>query len=148
MEPNPYLVCSSIMFTIPTSMGAYYRQWNLYFTFLLITIISSIYHATKNQYLVILDYAACYNVVYVLYRQTVKINQTRNFIVWCAACAVLFWGGYVTNHFVFSPESFERNISHVGMHLIVIGSGCAASYLTNKQQLVENESKPCWKFSI
>lgn len=139
-KPNPYLVCSSVMFIIPATMGAYYRQWNIYFTFIFITLISSLYHSTKNRYLIIIDYAACYNIVYVLYRQSAAINQLLNFSIWCGVCAVIFWGGYLTNRFIFSPNMIEKNITHVSMHLIVIGSGCAVSYLTNKHQLLENES--------
>lgn len=144
MEPNPYLVCSSLLFVIPTTMGAYYRQWNIYFTFLLMTLISSLYHATKNQYLVIVDYSACYNIVYVMYYQTSKIGHRTNYFIYsgaCAACAVLFWGGYLTNHLVFSADPFEKNVSHVTMHLIVISSAIATSYLTNKKELLENENK-------
>jgi hypothetical protein len=136
MQPNPYLVCSSLLFVIPTTMGAYYRQWNMYFTFLFIMIISSLYHATKNKYLIIIDYIACYNIVYVMYYQTAKINQTQNYIIWCGACGVLFWGGYVTKRLVHSPNMIEKNISQVFMHLIVIFSGMYASYLTNKLEIL------------
>lgn len=133
MEPNPYLVCSSLLFIVPTTMGAYYRQWNLYLTFLLITIISSLYHATKNKYLIIIDYAACYNIVYVMYYQTAKIGQTQNYLIWTGACGMLFWGGYLTKRLVHSPNITEKNISHVLMHLIVVFSGISASYLSGPQ---------------
>ena len=133
MEPNPYLVCSSLLFIIPTTAGAYYRQWNMYLTFLLITIISSLYHATKNKYLIIIDYFACYNIVYVMYYQTAKIGQTQNYLIWTGACGILFWGGYLTKRLVFSPDTIENNISHVSMHLIVVFSGTYASYLTGDQ---------------
>jgi hypothetical protein len=64
--PNPVLVASSLLFAIPMTMGAANQQWNLYFTFLLITLVSSLYHATKNKYLLPIDYAACYTIVYVM----------------------------------------------------------------------------------
>jgi hypothetical protein len=140
MEPNPYLVGSSLLFVIPTTMGAYYRQWDLYFTFLFITLISSLYHATKNKYLLCIDYVACYNIVYVLYYNTRNIGYTYYYMIGTSSCAVLFWGGYLTNHFIFSTHKFERNVTHIGMHLIVVVSGIFASYLINKEQIVLNEN--------
>jgi len=141
MEPNPYLVGSSLLFVIPTTMGAYYKQWDLYMTFLFITLISSLYHATKNKYLLSIDYIACYNIVYVLYYTTQTIGYTYTYILSSGSCAFLFWGGYLTNRFIFSDNKIEKNISHVGLHLIVLVSGVSASYLTNQKQLLLNENQ-------
>jgi hypothetical protein len=127
-QPNPLLVASSLLFTFPMTMGAINRQWNLYFTFLLITLISSLYHATKNKYLLPIDYTACYIVLYVMYEHT-KTDYPICFIIGSGSCAILFWGGYATKRLIFSSNSVEKNVSHVLMHLIVVSTGCAASYL-------------------
>jgi hypothetical protein len=76
-----------------------------------------------------------------MYYQTSKIGHTNNYFIFSGACAVLFWGGYLTNRLVFSVDPFEKNVSHISMHLIVITSAIATSYLTNKKELLENESK-------
>ena len=116
--PNPTLVASSLLFAIPMTMGAANQQWNLYFTFLLITLVSSLYHATKNKYLLPIDYTACYTIVYVMYHHTKK-EYPISFMIGCGSCALLQWGGYATNRLIFSPSKVEKNTSHVLMHLIV-----------------------------
>ena len=132
MEPNPYLVVSSILFVIPTTMSAYKRKWLLYGTYIYITIISSIYHATKYQPLLYLDYPGCYAIVIVTAYENWKTGRVLHWILATFMCGVLFWGGWVSNRFVFSPNQFEKNISHVGMHLIVNICGGLTSYLDNK----------------
>lgn len=134
--PNPYLVATSLLFTIPTTLGAYNRQWPLYFSFLLITLTSSLYHATKNKYLLIIDYPACCNLIVSLYFYTKHINHTGYYMISTGSCGILFWGGYFTNHFVFSSEYTEKTASHMIMHIIVVCSGIAASYLVEKHKML------------
>jgi hypothetical protein len=142
MEPNPYLVGTSVLFAIPTSMAAYYRQWHLYSPFLFLTISSSVYHATKYQPLLFLDYPGCYWVVYALVTETLAIQQPCLCIVSATSCTILFWGGYLLKRFVHSPDSFEQTTSHVLMHLIVVVTGIITSYLASNHKVILNENQP------
>lgn len=129
MKPNPYLVLSSISFVIPTTVAANYRIWNLYAIFLYMTVVSSIYHATKYPPLLYLDYPGCYTLVFVVGYETYKIQKFREFIFSCSVCAILFWGGYFTKRFVFSENYMEKTITHCMLHIIVMLSGVRTNYL-------------------
>lgn len=130
MHPNLYLVGTSVLFSLPTTFAAYHQQWYLYFSFLFITLSSSLYHATKNKYLLLVDYPACYNLIICLYFYTKKLKDRPIFAIASGSCAILFWGGYLTDHLVFSRNSTEQTVSHVTMHIVVIFSGIATSHLT------------------
>lgn len=138
MEPNPYLTLSSILFIIPTTMSAYNRQWNLYATFLFLTIVSSLYHATKYQPLLYLDYPGCYLVVLVTGYENWKNGRTIFWMKSCSLCCILFWGGWIFNSLIFSKDNIEKNVSHVGMHVIFIVSGSLTSHLNRKQNGILN----------
>jgi len=138
MNPNPYLTISSVLFIIPTTMSAYKRQWLLYSIFLYMTIVSSIYHATKYQPLLYLDYPGCYGVVFITGYENWKTGRMFHWTVGTSICGILFWGGWMTGHFIFSEDSLEKNISHVGMHLFVNLCGSLTSYLADRHLLVKN----------
>jgi hypothetical protein len=128
MQPNPYIVASSILFVIPTTIAASYRHWKIYAVFQYMTIVSSLYHATKYPPLLFLDYPGCYAIVAVLGYERYKIRQFKQAILYSSMCALLFWGGYITNRLTYSNNVIEQSISHVIMHLIVIISASHTSY--------------------
>jgi hypothetical protein len=132
MQPNPYIVASSILFTVPMSIAANNRHWNIYAIFLYITLVSSIYHATKYQPLLLLDYPGCYAVVAVLGYECHTIGKFKECLLYSSMCAVLFWGGYATKRLVFSEDNVEQTVSHVIMHMIVIISASRTSYEKRK----------------
>jgi len=132
MKPNPYLVVSSTLFVIPTTLAANYRFWNIYAIFLYITIVSSLYHATKYPPLLYLDYPGCYTVILVLGYETYKVNKFTEFALYYSVCGILFWGGYFTKRLVFSENQIEQTVSHLTMHLIVIASGVMTTYQINR----------------
>jgi len=129
MEPNPYLVASSVLFAVPTTVAAYNRHWLLYSIFLYMTIVSSIYHATKYKPLLYLDYPGCYALVLITGYQNWKTGRSFHWILGTSFCGILFWGGWMTGHLVFSQDPLEKIISHAGMHLFVNLCGSLTSYL-------------------
>jgi hypothetical protein len=126
-------------------MAAYYRQWWLYSSFLSITVTSSLYHATKYEPLLYLDYPACYYLVIVLAVEANAIGYLWASLLGSGICASLFYGGYACNRLIYSEDIVEQNVCHVGMHLIVLISGILTSYLVSKNTLNRNASKPDWK---
>ncbi len=140
MEPNPYLVGSSLLFLIPTTMAAIYRQWPMYFALLYISFISSLYHATKYKYLLPFDYIGCYVLLYTLYQETSKLGYLLHFKIGSGSCAILFWGGYLTNHLTWSDNKIEASLSHLVMHFIVIASSICTSHLMSIEDKKVNES--------
>ena len=140
MEPNPYLVGSSLLFLITTTMAANYRQWVIYSVFLYISFISSLYHATKNRYLLPFDYMGCYIVLYTLYQETNKLGYILHFKIGSSCCALLFWGGYFTNHLTWSDNKIEATLSHLVMHFITITAAICTSHLMSVEDKKVNES--------
>jgi len=139
MEPNPYLVASSVLFIIPTTMSAYNRHWLLYSIFLYMSLVSSIYHATKYKPLLYLDYPGCYALVLITGYENWKSGRVLYWIAGTSTCGILFWGGWCSGRLIFSTDSLEKNISHAGMHLFVNLCGCLTSYLADRHLLVKNE---------
>lgn len=135
MKPNPYLVLSSTLFVIPTTVAANYRDWNIYAIFLYMTVVSSLYHATKYPPLLYLDYPGCYTVVVILGYETYKIQKFKEFAFYSSLCAMLFWGGYLTDRLVFSDNEIEQTVTHFMMHLIVMVSGVRTSYEMHRNHL-------------
>jgi hypothetical protein len=129
MEPNPYLVISSVLFAIPTTIAAYNRHWLLYSIFLYMTIVSSIYHATKYQPLLYLDYPGCYALVLITGYENWKIKKMIHYFSMGSIVVILYWGGWITGHLIFADNVLEKNISHAGMHIIVSIGGVLSSYL-------------------
>ena len=128
---NPYLVMSSITCIIPLTLSANYKQWDLYFSLLYILLSSVVYHSTKNYTVYWIDQSACYVVIYVLFEKCVKLKETVHFYTWSGTVGVLYFGGYFTKRLVWSPDYIEATGCHVLMHLIVMTSASAVSYLTN-----------------
>jgi len=129
MEPNPYLVASSVLFAIPTTVAAYNRQWWMYTAFLYISLISSIYHATKYRPLLYLDYPGVCMLTLIIGIESWKIRKMTHYFGMGSVIVVLYWGGWFTGHLIFSDNKLEKNISHVGMHLLVNVGGVLTSYL-------------------
>ena len=135
MQPNPYIVGSSILFAVPMSIAANHRHWNIYAVFLYMTIVSSLYHATKYQPLLLLDYPGCYGVVAVLGYECYTIRKFKECLLYSSMCAVLFWGGYMTNRLTYSSDPVEQTVSHGIMHMIVIISASRTSYEKKKLEI-------------
>jgi hypothetical protein len=128
MEPNPYLVASSVLFAIPTTVAAYNRHWSLYAVFLYISLISSIYHATKYQPLLYLDYPGVCMLCAVIGFENWKIGKMDHYFGMGSIIVILYWGGWFTGHLIFAENVLEKNISHAGMHILVSIGGVLSSY--------------------
>jgi hypothetical protein len=135
---NPYLTLSSTLFSIPTTISAYNRHWLLYGISLYMCIISTVYHATKYQSILMLDYPGCYSLVLITAYENWKIKRFHQWMVGCGLCAFLFWGGWMTRRMVFSEYPLERNIFHVTLHLSAITTTCLTSYFKRKYYLLNN----------
>jgi hypothetical protein len=119
-QPNPYLVFTSLLFIVPTTTTAYYRQWIPYSASLGLTLASSIYHATKYQPLLIVDKLACYyltatNLYYALQNGLVAVPVSASLY-----CLLVFFYGHSYKRFVFAENKQEALAWHISMHLVVM----------------------------
>ena len=119
MEPNPYLVASSLTFIIPTTLAAYNQQWLHYSILLNLMLMSSLYHATKNITLFYLDQVACF----ALTASTIRLSLINNHytvpITTIGYTIGTYYGGYMYNTFIWSPDKSVATFYHVIMHIVI-----------------------------
>jgi hypothetical protein len=130
--PNPYLVATSLLFVVPTTTMAYYRQWWPYSTTLFLTLASSLYHATKYQPLLIVDKTACYllTVVHMYYAHCHGFYAVP--MTGIAYCGLVFTYGNAAKRFVFDPCRTTALRWHISMHLVVLFAVLYGSLVTGK----------------
>ena len=121
-QPNPYLVFTSLLFVIPTTTAAYYRQWIPYSASLAITLASSIYHATKYRPILIVDKMACYyltatNLYFATKHGLIVVPVSASLY-----CILVFFYGHYYKRFVFAQDKQEALAWHISMHLVVMVS--------------------------
>ena len=122
VPPNPHLVGTSLLFIIPATMNAAYRQWLLYSLSILMCLSSSIWHATKYPPLLIVDKVACYVLATTNVYYSIKYNVSLIPILACVYCVIVFHCGYLTNSFVFAENKMESLGWHMSMHLVVVSA--------------------------
>ena len=122
VPPNPHLVGTSLLFIIPATMNAVYRQWLLYSLSILLCLASSMYHATKYPPLLIIDKVACYVLASTNVYYSIKYNVSLIPILACLYCIIVFHCGYLTNSFVFAENKMESLGWHMSMHLVVVSA--------------------------
>ena len=120
LQPNPYLVCTSLLFVVPTTTTAYYRQWVPYSASMFLMLASSIYHATKYQPILIVDKVACYyltatNLYYATQHGVITVPVLASLY-----CMLVFHYGHYTRTFVFAEDKQEALGWHISMHLVVM----------------------------
>ena len=121
-KPNPWLIGTSLLFAIPTTTAAYYRQWVPYSSTLAMTLISSVYHATKDPTLLVLDKACCYYLTAVNVSFAITHGVVAVPVLACAYCLCVFHIGYLTKRFVYAKNKADALPWHISMHLVVMSS--------------------------
>ncbi len=100
------------------SLAAYLHVWDLWLSAFALTWTSVIYHSTKNQLFVYVDYTAIYNHV-----TWTMIYGYSNNVLWIPVTTVtldgiLYYWGRMTNTFAFHPNPNIATASHMMIHLI------------------------------
>ena len=101
-----------------------------------VTIASSLYHATKYEPLFYADVVASYYLVAVNEYYGYKHGLMYVTIPGVLYSILLFWIGYKTQSFVWSPDLNEATLWHVSMHLMVMSSATIGSYMLGDIQPV------------
>jgi hypothetical protein len=131
MNPNPYLVGTSLLFIVPASYAAYTRFWSACAVLTYLMTVSSIYHATKNNYLFYLDQTAC--ILYALYtmHQSYKHGLIYVWYVGTGFTVLVYYGGYLTQSLVYSRNLVVATVCYGVMHLMVNACGMIVIYLVD-----------------
>jgi hypothetical protein len=118
LSPNPYLVATSITFVIPTTLAAYKQVWSQYVACLLIIIVSSLYHSTKNEILFWLDQVVCIALTINSIKLALKHKLYAIPATGITYILTMYYGGYVTKTLIWSPDLTVATISHMSMHIV------------------------------
>ena len=130
LEPNPWLVASSLFFLIPTTINAIKDQWSLYTVNVSVVFISSLYHATKIVPLFYVDIVAANSLALIHLVYTIESHVRWITILDILYCIFLFYYGYARKKFVWDVRTSHATFYHVLMHLSVITSATAVALLS------------------
>jgi hypothetical protein len=119
------LVLTSALFTVPAFLGIFFQKPLFGTLYGSLAIVSTSYHFTKNRNWLYLDYPLCYCITLLLAHEAFQQRLMPVFILGGVSVFILFWGGWLSGRMVFSPNKFEKLVSHSLMHLIVNFSACA-----------------------
>jgi hypothetical protein len=118
------LVFTSLLFFLPFSLAVRSLRYDFAFAYGLLAVVSSNFHWTKNRLWLYLDYPLCYLITGLLAREAHRQTLFLLFVIGGSLVFILFWVGWMTKRFVFSPQKTEKLFAHVVMHLIVNSSAC------------------------
>ena len=131
LEPNPYLVASSLGFIVPISFNLVYHQFHLYSINVAIMLISSIYHVSKYPPLFYLDAFTGYFVAIINSYHSIQHGYSLIPIPSILYAVIMFWYGYKYNCFVWDPSLSRATLWHLSMHISSITTITTVALLTN-----------------
>ena len=130
LEPNPWLVTSSLCFLIPTTLNAIKDQWSLYTVNVTVVFVSSLYHANKLFPLFYVDIVAANSLALIHLFYTIESYVRWITILDILYCAFLFYYGYAHKQYVWDVRKSHATFWHVSMHISVIASATAVALLS------------------
>jgi hypothetical protein len=118
MDPNPYLVASSLLFFAPSFLCYTLNLPFLSAIYGLVACVSSTYHATKYPGLLWIDFPLNHlnhiaTVVYILQGGWVSMPA---YAVWLTYTVYTYYGGYRTSSMIWDPEHDRATPWHAIMH--------------------------------
>ena len=131
MESNFGLVLSSLTFIFPTVITAYNGHLLSTTSNMIVLCTSTMYHMTKNQYILQYDLIACnINAIVSLYY---CITYRKFLILWVLLyCLFVYHYGYHNKSLIWSDNYYEATLWHASMHIVsAFGTVMASNSLTN-----------------
>ena len=130
---NPYLVCSSLLFTVPLTLTAYNRQWLAYSACLLILATSLVHHSMKHNITYIIDITACHYLAVVSLFYGFRYNVIYTVIPGTTYAVIVHYVGYQTKSLLFGSNTTFWNAS---IHLAI---ALSISYTSNSLGHIKND---------
>lgn len=124
MQPNPWLIGTSLAFLLPLGYTLRHRQTLVMAAALwLVVIVSTIYHATKDPILFWIDQLAVFTLGLSALYFGLKQGGAPLLItvIVVAGCAAAYYGGWLFDSLIWSEHFTTATASHALMHLWVIG---------------------------
>ncbi len=109
-----------MLFTVPMSLAAYLHIWDGWLCLFALTWTSVMYHSTKHQLFVYVDYTA----VNIMVIQSIRYGYNNN-VLWIPLTTIgidafLHYGGLLTNNFVYHKNPKIATTYHMLVHLLAV----------------------------
>jgi len=133
MNPNPYLVLSSLSFLAPSVVAYQTKNLDLAALYMMIWVISSTYHATKDPYLVYVDYL----LAQVTHGITVYRILPGGYVTmpyyscWFMYTFFIYCYGYMNQVLIWDPDLDKATPWHMSLHVSVGLMGSYTFYINS-----------------
>ena len=132
MKPNYWLVLSSLSFIAPAIICQKTGYYGLSRMYILVTTVSSVYHATKNPSLVYLDYSLSQlthaATVYTILKG--EWDSMPAYSLWLSYAIFIYYYGYLTKTLVWNPDLDSATPWHMTLHMSTAGTTCYTVWAT------------------
>ena len=121
---SPYLALSSLVFTTNVATAYYTNNYLYGCLFFCLTLTSVMFHTTNDITVMWLDQYVIYSIfLYGAYQLYVKMNpdnriNTSIVVIIFLTSVFLYYYGYETNQYCFSPDKCQSDIYHSMVHMI------------------------------
>jgi len=134
MEPNYWLVLSSMSFIAPTILCYNLNNPILYGVLIMVIYISSAYHATKIPYLLYLDIPLLYTAnLITLYNILPGGWKTiPYYLVWLVYALFVYYYGQIHKTMVWNPNLKQATKWHMSLHISTSIMTCYTLYVTHQ----------------
>ena len=136
MNPNYWLVLSSCSFIAPAITCYYSKNYLLTYTYCLLTLISSLYHATKNPSLIFIDYSINH-IVHILTLWNILKGREYSMPYYCICLSYIFtiyYYGYITKTLVWDYNLDTATPWHMSLHISTSATTSYTVWATFKYQ--------------
>jgi hypothetical protein len=130
MEPNLYLTRSSLFFIAPCLVSYLTRDYHITFIYVLVTLVSSVYHATKHPRLLHLDVSTAH-LAHLTTVMTILPGGSATmpyYFAWLSYACFIYYYGYKTQTMVFLPDLKAATPWHVSLHVSTSLMTCYTVY--------------------
>jgi len=132
MEPNPWLVLSSLNFLAPALVSYKTKNYDVATLCCIVSVVSSLYHITKNPYLLYIDYPL---------NQLTHITTVYRILpggwasmpaysLWLSYVLFIYYYGYINKTLIWNPDLDAATPWHMTLHLSTAYTTCYTVYAT------------------
>jgi len=132
MKPNYWLVLSSLSFLAPAQICYNTNNYALSDLYIVVTAVSSLYHATKSPYLVYIDYSLS-QIAHVVTLRVIldgKWASMPYYSIWLSYVIFIYYYGYLNKTLVWNPDLDKATPWHMSLHVSTAFTTCLTVYRT------------------
>ena len=133
MEPNPWLVVSSLAFLAPAFTCYMTNNYYLSVIYGVVTFVSSTYHATKYPYLLYIDYPLS-QIAHVLTLYRIIPGGWASmpyYSGWLSYAIFIYYYGYKYKIMVWNPDLEMATPWHMSLHISTALTTCYTVYASS-----------------